>query len=351
MVSTRARMGKVLSIGECSRGRGRPPLPTGEGSRGRGCPPLSRGKARVRPEAFAQRPTASAAAVQRSSSQAKGKEVASSSAFQRPTDRVYAMTKEQADIAPDVVQDALLCSLTQIFNQSFSLTADLSVAQPPPMNPNLVLLSFSLLSPFSFLLSPFSPPALSFSHRPPTRFKMARHLSPFRRLLPSLSQFDPRPFPIPSLSCFIDSFFPHCPLSIEHKFAAIAALVNSYWDLEAMQKELRKRGAVGGGSSSSTTQTGGGGCVSCACGCVAVGVWLNKIDEVEWESDEDDRSKVSFQVANVRYEMCLTEFGEVYGFKNEDEKVIPKVFLKTQIHKPWSKMTGIDRHSKLAKST
>ncbi|GAB2221089.1 hypothetical protein Droror1_Dr00012256 [Drosera rotundifolia] len=66
---------------------------------------------RARLEAFAQRPTTSAAtaqrptAVQRFSSQKKKKGVATSSATQRPPDRVYAMTQEQADIAPDVVQE------------------------------------------------------------------------------------------------------------------------------------------------------------------------------------------------------------------------------------------------------
>ncbi|GAB2235397.1 hypothetical protein Drorol1_Dr00025821 [Drosera rotundifolia] len=64
---------------------------------------------RPRPEAFAQGPTTSAAtmqrpaAVQRFGNQAKGKEVAISSAAQRPPGRVYAMTQEQADTAPDVV--------------------------------------------------------------------------------------------------------------------------------------------------------------------------------------------------------------------------------------------------------
>ncbi|GAB2241013.1 hypothetical protein Droror1_Dr00017788 [Drosera rotundifolia] len=62
------------------------------------------------PRAYMQRPTTSTAAgqrpvaVQRFGNQAKGKEVDTSSTAPRPPGRVYAMTQEQADIAPDVVQ-------------------------------------------------------------------------------------------------------------------------------------------------------------------------------------------------------------------------------------------------------
>ncbi|GAB2225742.1 hypothetical protein Droror1_Dr00006546, partial [Drosera rotundifolia] len=44
MVAARARVDRVISIGEGSRGHGRPPLPRGVSSRGRGCPPLVRGR-------------------------------------------------------------------------------------------------------------------------------------------------------------------------------------------------------------------------------------------------------------------------------------------------------------------
>ncbi|GAB2243057.1 hypothetical protein Droror1_Dr00019832, partial [Drosera rotundifolia] len=44
MVAARARVDRVISIGEGSRGRGRPPLPRGVSSQGRGPPPLVRGR-------------------------------------------------------------------------------------------------------------------------------------------------------------------------------------------------------------------------------------------------------------------------------------------------------------------
>ncbi|GAB2243252.1 hypothetical protein Droror1_Dr00020027 [Drosera rotundifolia] len=44
MVATRARVDTVISIGEGSRGSGRPPLPRDVSSRGRGRPPLVRGR-------------------------------------------------------------------------------------------------------------------------------------------------------------------------------------------------------------------------------------------------------------------------------------------------------------------
>ncbi|GAB2253823.1 hypothetical protein Droror1_Dr00021632 [Drosera rotundifolia] len=66
---------------------------------------------RARHETFAQRPTTLAATgqrpavVQRFDNQAKGKEVDIFSAAPRPLGRVYAMTQEQANTAPDVVED------------------------------------------------------------------------------------------------------------------------------------------------------------------------------------------------------------------------------------------------------
>ncbi|GAB2215446.1 hypothetical protein Droror1_Dr00019831, partial [Drosera rotundifolia] len=62
------------------------------------------------PGAYMQRPTTSAAAgqrpaaVQRFGNQTKGKEVDTSSTALRPPSRVYGITQEQADTAPDVVQ-------------------------------------------------------------------------------------------------------------------------------------------------------------------------------------------------------------------------------------------------------
>ncbi|GAB2226822.1 hypothetical protein Droror1_Dr00008613 [Drosera rotundifolia] len=74
-----------------------------------------------------------------------------------------------------------------------------------------------------------------------------------------------------------------------------------------------------------------------------------RIDEVDWESAKNDRSKISFQLENVRREMSVAKFGEVYGFKNKGEKSIMKGFKTVSIHTLWRKMIGIERFSKLAK--
>ncbi|GAB2209861.1 hypothetical protein Droror1_Dr00027086 [Drosera rotundifolia] len=140
--------------------------PTGRDEGARSCqasqgisnaPTPSQGRAR--PEAFAQRLIASAATVQRPTdvqrfgSQAKGKGVATSSAAQRHPGRVYAMTKEQADIAPDVPAHP----------KSYSpKTLRLPAAQrnPPP-------LSLPQEKP-SFFTSPCAPPSPCFPYSLPS---------------------------------------------------------------------------------------------------------------------------------------------------------------------------------------
>ncbi|GAB2215525.1 hypothetical protein Droror1_Dr00019912 [Drosera rotundifolia] len=75
---------------------------------------------------------------------------------------------------------------------------------------------------------------------------------------------------------------------------------------------------------------------------------VSKVGRVNWRysfriSWRNDRSKISFQLTNVRHEMSLVEFGEVYGIKNEGEKAIMKGFKTVSIHFLWSKMTGVER--------